>query len=202
MNRNEMSDESLMHRYADENDLEAFEVLVDRHEQGVYNFILRAVGQEALAEEILQETFIAVIDGADDWEEEAKFSTWLYSIARYRCIDALRKKRASVSLDESPDDQDGRPRIRDVADEGSDEFEGRPDQRRAARELMDAVEDLPAEQRETFLLREVSELSFPEIAEATGAAVGTSKSRLRLAMEKLRRKLSSRPEIRELMELE
>ncbi len=75
------SDESLMLRYRD-GDVRAFELLVTRHRKPVFNFILRFVRDTAQAEDVTQETFLRLIKGADAYERQAKFTTWLYTIAR------------------------------------------------------------------------------------------------------------------------
>src|SRR5438309_6022744 len=96
-----------MERYQ-RGDARAFEVLVTRHQGPVFNFILRFVGEPAGAEDVLQETFLRVVKGAGHFERRAKFTTWLYTIARNLCIDASRKAkyRRATSLDASVDDDD------------------------------------------------------------------------------------------------
>ncbi len=98
------SDEGLMLRYQ-KGDVRAFEILLTRHRKPVFNFILRYVGEPAQAEDLLQEAFLRVIKGADAYERQAKFTTWLYTIARNLCIDASRrgKHRRAASLDASID---------------------------------------------------------------------------------------------------
>jgi RNA polymerase sigma-70 factor (ECF subfamily) len=183
------SDESLMLRYRD-GDVRAFEVLVNRHRKPIYNFILRFVRDAAQAEDVLQDTFLRVIKGADAYEKQAKFTTWLYTIARNLCVDASRrgKHRKAASLDAPVGDEDGAALIDLVA--GSD---AGADKHAISRELgvrlKKAIEALPEEQREIFLLREVSDLQFNEIAQIVGCPENTVKSRMRYALEKLREAL-------------
>src|SRR5260221_11070295 len=96
----EDSDEALMLRYRD-GDVRAFEVLVTRHRKPIYNFILRFVREPAQAEDVLQETFLRLIKSAEGYERQAKFTTWLYTIARNLCVDAARrgKHRKTAPLD-------------------------------------------------------------------------------------------------------
>jgi RNA polymerase sigma-70 factor (ECF subfamily) len=156
------SDESLMLKYQG-GDVRAFEVLVNRHRKPIYNFILRFVRDAAQAEDVLQETFLRLIKGADAYEKQAKFTTWLYTIARNLCVDASRrgKHRNAVSLDApaAGADEDGSPLIDFVADQ-----QAGVDRKVISRELRTrikrAIESLPEEQREIFLLREVSDLQF------------------------------------------
>lgn len=183
------SDESLMLRYRD-GDVRAFEVLVNRHRKAIYNFILRFVRDAAQAEDVLQDTFLRVIKGADAYEKQAKFTTWLFTIARNLCVDAARrgKHRKAASLDAPVGDEDGAALIDLVAggDAGADK---QAISRELGVRLKKAIESLPDEQREIFLLREVSDLQFNEIAQIVGCPENTVKSRMRYALEKLREAL-------------
>jgi RNA polymerase sigma-70 factor, ECF subfamily len=178
-----------MLRYRD-GDVRAFEVLVTRHRRSIYNFILRFVRDTAQAEDVLQETFLRVIKGAEAYEKQAKFTTWLYTIARNLCVDAARrgKHRKAASLDAPVGDDEGAALIDLVAgvDPGA---EKQSVNRELGVRLRKAIEALPEEQREIFLLREVSDLQFNEIAQIVGCPENTVKSRMRYALEKLREAL-------------
>src|SRR6188508_364727 len=93
------ADEVLMVAYQ-KGDVRAFEILLTRHRKPVFNFILRFVGSRETAEDLLQETFLRVIKGADAYQRQAKFTTWLYTIARNLCVDQSRraKHRKAQSL--------------------------------------------------------------------------------------------------------
>ncbi len=105
------SDESLMLRYRD-GDVRAVEGLGTRPRKPVVNFILRFVRDTAQAEDVTQETFLRLVKGADAYERQAKFTTWLYTIARNLCVDASRRAvhRRAASLDAPlrADEPDGR----------------------------------------------------------------------------------------------
>jgi RNA polymerase sigma-70 factor (ECF subfamily) len=173
-------------------DPRAFEALVVRHRAPVYNFILRLAGSPARAEDILQETWLKVVRGAQDWQPKARFTTWVYTIARNLCVDSARKEtyRKTDSLD-APQGAGGEGRAlgEAVVDEGS----ARPDRGAYNQRLRPMIERallaLPAEQREVFLLREYSGIPFKEIAEVTGVPEPTVKSRMRYALEGLRKSL-------------
>ena len=94
------ADEDLMVRYQ-RGEVRAFEILLGRHRKPVYNFILRYVGDKETAEDLLQETFMRVIKGAEAYKRQAKFTTWLYTIARNLCVDQTRRRkhRKHASLD-------------------------------------------------------------------------------------------------------
>src|SRR5262249_52369709 len=114
------SDESLMLRYRD-GDVRAFELLVNRHRKPLFNFILRFVRDTAQAEDVTQETFLRLVKGADAYERQAKFTTWLYTIARNLCVDAARrgKHRKAASLDAPLGEDDGAMSLLDLLPDGA-----------------------------------------------------------------------------------
>jgi RNA polymerase sigma-70 factor, ECF subfamily len=184
------ADESLMLRYRD-GDVRAFELLVTRHRKPLFNFILRFVRDPAQAEDVTQETFLRLVKGADAYERQAKFTTWLYTIARNLCVDASRraKHRKVASLDAPVGDDDGSATLLDfVPDQGAG-VDRQAQSRELAIRMRAAIESLPDEQREIFLLREVADLQFNEIAAVVGCPENTVKSRMRYALEKLREAL-------------
>jgi RNA polymerase sigma-70 factor (ECF subfamily) len=187
------SDETLMVRYQ-RGDRDAFTLLVRRHHRPLYNFVLRQLQKPSVAEEITQEVFLRVVQSASEYKHEARFCTWAYAIARNLCVDQLRKAahRRHPSLDQplGPGD-DARPLadvVPDPALRGDAERGTAALQMRAT--LIEAIETLPEDQREVYLLREVANLSFKEIAEVTGVAENTAKSRMRYALERLRTRLA------------
>lgn len=185
----EQSDEDLMSRYAEHGDTEAFEELLGRHEKPVFHFILNRCGRRGEAEELLQETFLRVVRSAETYEPKAKFTTWLYTIARNLCIDRSRKRkdRTAYSLDKPiGDDPDDETYLDRMADEEASSASVDLDRREFRRKLKEALDDLPEKQREVFLLREFSELKYREIADVVDAAVPTVKSRMRYALKTLR----------------
>lgn len=186
------NDETLMEAFRD-GDAKAFEQLVSRHQRGIYNFLLRSVRDRARAEELLQEVFLRVIRSKQRYERTAKFTTWLYAIARNLCVDESRRARFRdhASLDAGrpgKDGEGGRSMLATLAadDVPTDEAAeaGTLRERLAA-----AVDHLPEEQREVFLLRQLAGLSFREIGETVGIPENTVKSRMRYALEKLRGEL-------------
>jgi len=184
------SDESLMLRYRD-GDVRAFELLVTRHRKPLFNFILRFVRDTAAAEDVTQETFLRLVKGADAYERQAKFTTWLYTIARNLCVDAARrgKHRKAASLDAPLGDEDGSASLLDLVPDTGAGVDRQAQSRELAVRLRQAIEALPDEQREIFLLREVADLQFNEIANVIGCPENTVKSRMRYALEKLREAL-------------
>lgn len=173
----------------------AFETLVRRHRGPVFNFILRYVGIRARAEDLLQETWLKVVRGANEYEPRAKFTTWVYTIARNLCVDSARKEsyRQTDSLDAptslSAGAEDGRTLGEELADDGASPDRSAHNVR--VRPLIEkALMSLPHEQREVFILREYNGIAFKDIATVTGVPENTVKSRMRYALESLRKKLS------------
>jgi RNA polymerase sigma-70 factor (ECF subfamily) len=184
-----MTDEAIMARYQ-KGDVTAFAELVSRHEKRLWNFVRRFVADAATAEDLLQEVFLRVVRSAREWQPSAKFSTWLYTIARNLCTDQARrgKLRQADSLDQTTGgsrDDSGPHRIDKLAAPDGNAEQATLDREIATR-VDQAVAELPVEQREVFLMREVMDMSFAEIATATGASEPTVKSRMRYALERLR----------------
>lgn len=186
-----LPDEELMVRYR-EGSVRAFEVLLERHRQPVFNFLVRFVRNRTTAEDLLQEVFLRVVRNAQRFRPRAKFTTWLYTIARNLAIDHARKAkhRRTASLDRPlrGDEEQGMTYL-DLVPAKGPISDGRMADRQFAASLYEALGELPPEQREVFLMREHQALTFREISEIVGVPVNTVKSRMRYALEGLRRRL-------------
>lgn len=187
-------DAELMGRFK-RGDAKAFEQLLARHKRGIYNFCLKMLGERTQAEDAMQEIFLRLLRSAKDWERQAKLTTWLYTIARNYCIDALRKasyrKTASLdhSLKEGEGGSEGTPLGERVADEESISPDRGAESARMRTLLAQAIAALPPEQREVFVMREHAGMPFKEIAGVVGVPENTVKSRMRYALEHLRTSL-------------
>lgn len=191
--RESRSDEELMAEFRDGNP-QAFELLVLRHQRPLLNFLLRSVQNRARADELLQEVFLRVVRAKDRYQRTARFTTWVYTIARNLCVDESRRARFRRTV---PLESKGRGRGgeegRSVLDVSAAEQVGTDDEAAGPslqRRVALAVSSLPDDQREVFLMRQVAGLSFKEIGEAVGAPENTVKSRMRYALEKLRCELA------------
>lgn len=174
-------------------DAQAFSRLVERHRRAVFNFIFRYVGERGRAEDLLQEAWLKVVRGAGDYEPRARFTTWLYTVARNLCTDHARRERfrKAQSLDAAPAGapDDARPLGERIASDGASPDRAAHAQRLAPL-LMKAIASLPEEQREVFCLREFAGIPFRQIAEVTRTPENTVKSRMRYALDALRRRLT------------
>ncbi len=170
-------------------DARAFEVLVRRHRTPVFSFLLRLTGDRGRAEDLCQETFLKVVKASAGWQERARFTTWLFSIARNLAVDEARRMsfRRAEPLDAGPGEP---PRPEPTSDAPAPD--ALADAALVRPQLEAALAALPPEQREVFLLREHAGLRFAEIAEVTGAPENTVKSRMRYALEALRAALAAR----------
>ncbi len=178
------TDEQLMLAYAG-GDAHAFESLYARHKGPVYRYVLRSVKSRGEAEELFQDVWEKVIGAAERYRPQAKFTTWLYTIAHHRLVDHWRVKGlALVSIDVDDDEEEAR------APEPRAAPSSEPHRIAEARDTLEvlsaALAALPLAQREAFLLHHEGDLSVAEIAAATGTNEEAAKSRLRYAINKLK----------------
>ena len=155
---------------------EAFSVLVERYQKPIFNFIYRFYGNYELAQELTQETFLRCYQFLKSYDQERKFSTWLYTVARNLCIDELKRRRSAreVPLDDVLPAIDAR------------EVEGAADRnaqiqcirREEDFKLLEALQELPPAARTVLLLHYFQGLSYQEIGETLGLPVSTVKIRI------------------------
>jgi RNA polymerase sigma-70 factor (ECF subfamily) len=184
------TDEALMRAYG-HGDSRAFETLYARHKAATYRYFLRhADGNAATADELHQDLWLKVIGARKRYEAQAKFSTWLYTLARHRMVDHWRS-RHGVSL-ASLEDETTLTQVEDsvsVLRDGSDDPIRASIDAQARRRLVAALADVPPLQRDAFLLHIEGGLSLDEIASLTASSGETVKSRLRYAYRRLRETL-------------
>ena len=168
-------------------DPHAFARLYDRYDRACFHLVRRLLGaaHAEAAEDLCQETWIAVSrNGASFDPAKASFAAWLFTIARHKTFDHFRRQRVAI-LATAPDEAAAM-----VPDPQASPLE-RVQSRERAEEIVAAVEALPLEQRGVFVMFADGGLSLEEIAEVTGVAVETAKSRLRYARAKLRQSLAA-----------
>lgn len=169
-----VSDEELVTKFL-QGEQDAFRELVERYQTLLVNYTFRFTGSRESAEEIIQETFMAVFQNLSKFKLDLSFRAWIYAIATNRAINS-RRRRTTVC-------DDGK--LENVADR-----EGSPFQRASEQERANAVQKalalLPERQRAVFILRFYQRLSYEEIAVAVGCPIGTVKSRMCYALKKMR----------------
>jgi RNA polymerase sigma-70 factor (ECF subfamily) len=178
---------------AREGDYDAFESLVSKYERRVFQLAGRIVGREHDAEEVVQQTFLSVIEHLDGFRGDSSFYTWLMRIATNHALALLRKRsvRRYVPLgeDRSEESYGDVPHPQFIA-----EWRETPDEiasRRETRQLLtDAMNELDEKYRLVFLLRDVQGFSTAETAEALGISVSNVKVRLLRARLMLRERLT------------
>lgn len=187
---NTCSDEELMSFLVGEGDLKAFEELITRYEQSLFNYIYRYMGDFHTAEDLFQETFYRIFKNRRSFNPDLRFSTWAYHIATNVCIDDIRKKtrELEVPLEEN-----------NLAHESSLQFtergvnpnpinpslEERLIKKDIEEKIKALVKSLPEKLRSVFILSEYQDLSCREIAQILEIPLGTVKSRLHNGFKQL-----------------
>ena len=176
------SDAELMSAYAG-GDAVAFDTLYYRHRDKLYRYMYRQLDSTAMVDELFQDVWSRVIRARDDFRDNSSFTAWLYRIAHNRLVDFFRAEGRKRELIEPLDDAD------EFANAVHREPQALAINAELAQRLKELIGDLPPPQREAFLLKEEAGLSLQEIAEVTGSDRETVKSRLRYAVNKLRKQL-------------
>jgi len=157
---------------------DAFGTLVERYDRAVYNLCLRTLRDAEEAKDATQEAFFKAFRALRTFRPEAKFSTWIFSIAYHACCDRLQRRKRFAG-GEMPDRADSAP--------GPDLQAVRSDEARALRSAIDA---LPEKYRAVITLYHLQGRQYDEIAEVLGLPMGTVKTHLFRAKELLRRRLA------------
>ncbi|MDP2896556.1 MAG: sigma-70 family RNA polymerase sigma factor [bacterium] len=187
------SDEQLMVAFVNGSE-SAFDELVNRYAPKITNFVYRQVAHFATAEEIAQDTFLAVFRKKHTYNPDYRFSSWVYKIAVNMCRMHFRKLKslpATVSIEESR--EDGRVSLDAVLVDGSDSPVAALSRKDAEQRLQEAIVSLPLKQRQVFTLSFYEEMSYEEIARLVGCSPGTVASRKHAAVKKLAAKLRRLP---------
>ena len=163
------TDRALLARIA-QGDERAFATLYRRYHVPLYNYLLRLIHRGTVAEELLQDTFLAVWEGAAGFRGQAKVKTWLFRIAHHRAVSWLRRKREAFTHDGELPDHPVPPQT-----EAQAMTSWRVEQLRAA------LDKLTPEHRAVLELAFFHEMSYAEIAEVLGCPLGTVKSRMSYA---------------------
>jgi RNA polymerase sigma factor (sigma-70 family) len=183
--QDERTDEALMRAYG-RGDAVAFEALYARHKAATYRYFLRhAGGDRATADELHQELWLKVIGARERYEAHAKFSTWLYTLARHRMVDHWRS-RHGITLASLEDEATAAQAEESAGSSYDDDPLHAAIDAEARGRLITALAAVPQLQRDAFLLHVEAGLSLEDIAGLTAASAETVKSRLRYAYRRLR----------------
>ena len=171
-------------------DRAAFAELVEQYKQPLFNFVFRTLRDETETEDVAQNTFLQVWKARARYERTAKFSTWLFTIARNLCLNEIRRRsrHPAESIEEAHAEHEDQPRqqYEDKAHIGAPEklLHGE-----LAEKIEEALAELPENQRTAILLCRQDELSYEEIAKVLDCSLSATKSLIHRGRETLKEKL-------------
>lgn len=175
-----LSDEALHERLLG-GDLAAFDALYARYERPLFGFIRKHLADAGEAEDVMHETFMALLRDRATGRSARSFRAWMYQVARHLCLNRLRSRkraaRAVASMANPPPRAEDAPDLRLI-------------QHQAAQGLRRGVDKLPGPLAELYALR-AGGLSYAEIAEALGVPLGTVKSRMHQMVSRLRQEVQA-----------
>ena len=167
----------------------AFDALIDRHQQRIYNAILFMVKDSYLAEDLIQDIFIKIINNLkqNKYSDEGKFLPWALRIEHNFCVDHFRKVKRTPTIKTS-DDQD----LFEIIKHSDHPADYKMTRAQTHRNIQELVDLLPEEQREIIVLRHYANLSFKEIAQMTNCSINTALGRMRYGLINLRKMMNER----------
>jgi len=172
---NELKDEELIKEFQDNNTLAAYEILVKRYKDPLMNFVYRFVGDRDACTDIVQETMIKFYLNKDSYKSFAKFSTWIYTIAGNLAKNELKRRRRRNILSINNNDDEKSLQIEDKSFLAPDKATDGEIKNVIIQKALLKVKPV---YREVVILRDIQDLSYEEISEITGLAIGTVKSRI------------------------
>jgi RNA polymerase sigma-70 factor (ECF subfamily) len=189
----DLTDKELVRMFVDERDEGAFNELVNRYGEKVFRLALRITHSEHIADEVLQEVFLTLVEKLDSFREESAFSTWLYRVATNASLIQIRNKKKdgrSMSLDDYvPYSENGvlsEVLLKDWSYSPDEIFSGKEGMEVIER----AIDELPEKYRIVFHLRDIEGLSNEEVGDILGLSISAVKSRIHRARLYLRDSLS------------
>ena len=183
MNSKTLSDAALVRNYVS-GDESSLTILINRHQQRLYNFIYSKVYDRDVAEDIFQDTFIKVINTLKlgKYNEEGKFVPWVMRIAHNLVIDFFRRNKRMPKFNNREDFD-----IFNVLSDGSLNAEAELVRSQIHNDIRNLVEQLPIDQRTVLKMRIYNDMSFKEISENTSVSINTALGRMRYALINLRK---------------
>jgi len=185
------SDEDLIRRFK-KGDEESFKELVERYQSRVYSIVLAMVGDKNDADDICQDIFVRVYRFLHQFKEKSKFFTWLYRLTINTCINAQngRKRKLETLSLSNPIGEKEDPLLTKIPQETVKSSIDVLKNKELGLKIKAAIDSLSDELKEVFILREMEDLSYKELAKVFQCSEGTIKSRLFRAREKLKEKLT------------
>ena len=188
MHKVQVSDSELVSLYI-RGDEKAFEKLVQRHKSRIYTTIYLIVKDQYVAEDLMQDTFIKSVDTIKSgrYNEEGKFLPWIIRIANNLAIDYFRrdKRYPNVVFEDGSN-------VFNTLDFSEDSVESIQIRQETHEQLREMIQRLPDVQRQVLIMRHYEDMSFQEIADATGVSINTALGRMRYALINLRKQFSQR----------
>jgi RNA polymerase sigma-70 factor (ECF subfamily) len=188
MNYAQLSDYELVRRFVEGNEY-SIEVLINRHKSKVYTYILMLVKNQALAEDIFQETFLKVVRSLRDnrYKDDGRFVGWVMRIAHNLVIDHFRRQKNMRYVTSNNENSDIFSYLK-LSDSNIEDKYVSDQTRKKVREL---INHLPDEQKEVVIMRHYMDLSFKEIAEITNVSINTALGRMSYALINMRKMIET-----------
>ncbi len=188
MEKYQVNDSELVLLYV-QGDEKSFAKLVQRHKSKIYTTIYLIVKDQYVAEDLLQDAFIKAVEvlKSGRYNDEGKFLPWILRIAHNLAIDYFRREKRYPEV--VFEDGSNVFNTLEFADDSMESYQIRQETHEHLREL---IQRLPDTQREVLIMRHYEDLSFQEIADATGVSINTALGRMRYALINLRKQLSKR----------
>ena len=171
-------------------DRAAFAALVEKYKQPLFNFVFRTLRDEIETEDVAQNTFLQVWKSRARYQRTAKFTTWLFTIARNLCLNEIRRRsrHPAESIEEAHAEHDDQPR-QQYEDKAHIAAPEKLLHRELAGKIEEALAELPENQRTAILLCRQDELSYEEIAGILDCSLSATKSLIHRGRETLKEKL-------------
>ncbi len=192
------SDEQLVNDYLERSDQRAFSLLVERHQERIFGFLMGMVRDKSVANDLFQETFLRVIKAMHNqrgsYAQQGRWLAWVMRIARNAALDHLRSRKKWQDVSDQGDEDSASYWDRLPADElKADELLHYNEQKDW---LTACIDQLSPDQREVLLLRHEADLTFKEIAQLTDCSINTALGRMRYALLNLRRMMTDKKKLR------
>lgn len=189
MELKKLSDQELISQFLKGNQ-QGLEVLINRHKNKVYTYILLLVKDPVVAEDIFQDTFVKIVNSLTSgrYRDDGKFVSWTIRIAHNLTIDHFRKIKKSNEVQ----GESFETFVLNSKKHSADNIEDKLIKEQIRNDIRYLVDELPDEQKEVILLRHYGGLSFKEIAEQTGVSINTSLGRMRYALINLRKMIQEK----------